>query len=153
MDGVRSEKISDVLLSKGAEMTLEKAINVCRTNEITKLQTKEMSSDKEVNGISKKKLQKASKPKKRVRESDKVVKSDQKNELNRINDEKRCKFCGRIPNQENILHMGRNVVNIRKKSFGNYCYTQKVHEIPAPLDDFVLKRLQQLKRRKQMKYL
>ena len=117
MDGVRSEKISDVLLSKGAEMTLEKAIYVCRTNEITKLQTKEMSSDKEVNGISKKKLQKASKPKKRVRESDKVVKSDQKNELNRINDEKRCKFCGRIPNQENILHMGRNVVNIRKKSF------------------------------------
>lgn len=56
MDGVRSEKISDVLLRKGAEMTLEKAINVCRTNEITKLQMKEMRSDKEVNGISKKKL-------------------------------------------------------------------------------------------------
>ena len=56
MDGVRSEKISDVLLRKGAEMTLEKAINVCRTNEIFKLQMKEMRSDKEVNGISKKKL-------------------------------------------------------------------------------------------------
>ena len=56
MDGVRSEKISDVLLRKGAEMTLEKAINVCRTNEITKLQMKEMRSDKEVNEISKKKL-------------------------------------------------------------------------------------------------
>ena len=56
MDGVRSEKISDVLLRKGAEMTLEKAINVCRSNEITKLQMKEMRSDKEVNGISKKKL-------------------------------------------------------------------------------------------------
>ena len=56
MDGVRSEKISDVLLGKGAEMTLEKAINVCRTNQITKLQMKEMRSDKEVNGISKKKL-------------------------------------------------------------------------------------------------
>ena len=47
-----------------------------------------------------------------------MVKSDQKKGFNRINDEKRCKFCGRIPNQENILHKGRNVaVNVRKKSF------------------------------------
>ena len=56
IDGVRSEKISDALLRKGAEMRLEKAINVCRTNEIIKLQMKEMRSDKKVNGISKKKL-------------------------------------------------------------------------------------------------
>ena len=96
MDGIRSKKVRDVLLRKGAEMTLEKAINVCRTDDITKLQMKEMSNDKEVNGISKQKLWKASKQKKQVGEPDKVIKSDQKNGPNRSNDRKKCKFCGRI---------------------------------------------------------
>ena len=38
---------------------------MCFTDEITKLQMKEMSNDKEVTGISKKKLWKASKQKKK----------------------------------------------------------------------------------------
>ena len=42
-----------------------KSMNMCFTDEITKLQMKEMSNDKEVNGISKKKLWKASKQKKK----------------------------------------------------------------------------------------
>ena len=54
MDGIRSKKVHDILLRKGAEMTLAKAINICRTDEITKLQMKKMSIDKEVNGIKKK---------------------------------------------------------------------------------------------------
>ena len=65
MNGIRLEKIRDVLLRKGAERTLEKAINMCFADEITKLQMKEMSNDKEVTGISKKKLWKASKQKKK----------------------------------------------------------------------------------------
>ena len=40
VDGIRSEKIRHVLLRKGVEMTLEKAINICRTEEITKMQMK-----------------------------------------------------------------------------------------------------------------
>ena len=72
-DIIRSEKVRDVLLGKGAEMTLEKAINICCTDEITKIQMKEISIDKEVNGIFKKKLWKASKQKMQVGESDKVV--------------------------------------------------------------------------------
>ena len=55
-----------------------------------------MSIDKEVNGIFKKKLQKASKQKEQVGESDKVVKRDQKSASNRSNDGKKCKFFGRI---------------------------------------------------------
>ena len=54
-------------------------VNVCCTDEITKLQMKEVSNDKEINEISKKKLCKASKQKKQVLESYKLVKSDQKN--------------------------------------------------------------------------
>ena len=60
-------------------MTLEKVINICSTVEITKLQMKEVSNDKEVNETSKKKLCKASKQKKQIGESYKLVKSDQKN--------------------------------------------------------------------------
>ena len=78
VDQIISEKVRDVLLRKGTEMTLEKAINICRTDEITKRQMKEMRIDKEVNGIFLNKLWKPSKQKNQVEESDKVVKSDQK---------------------------------------------------------------------------
>ena len=78
VDQIISEKVIDVLLRKGAEMTLKKAINICRTDEITKSQMKEMRIDKKVNGIFLKKLWKPSKQKNQVGESDKVVKSDQK---------------------------------------------------------------------------
>ena len=46
MDGSRSDKIRDTLLRKGVEVTLEKAINICRSEEITKMQIKEMNSGK-----------------------------------------------------------------------------------------------------------
>ena len=78
VDQIISEKVIDVLLRKGVEITLEKAINICRTDEITKSQMKEMRIDKKVNGIFLKKLWKPSKQKNQVGESDKVVKSDQK---------------------------------------------------------------------------
>ena len=45
-----------------------------RIDEIKKLQMKEMSNDKEVNGISKKELWKTSKQKKQVGELDNVIK-------------------------------------------------------------------------------
>ena len=51
VDGIRSDKIIDVLLRKGVEMSLEKAINICQTEEITKMQM----SEKEVSGISRNK--------------------------------------------------------------------------------------------------
>ena len=64
VDRIRSDKIRDALLRKGVEMTLEKAINICRTEEITKKQIKEMNSEKEVGGISRnQKWQKAQKKK------------------------------------------------------------------------------------------
>ena len=34
VDGIRSEKVCDVLVRKGAKMTLEKAINICHIDEI-----------------------------------------------------------------------------------------------------------------------
>lgn len=55
-----------------------------------------MSNDKEINETSEKKLQKVSKQKKQGRESDQVIKSDQKIGPNRSNDGKKRKFCRSI---------------------------------------------------------
>ena len=52
VDRIRLDKIRDILLRKLVEMTLEKAINICRIEEIAKMQMKEMNSKKEVGGIS-----------------------------------------------------------------------------------------------------
>ena len=55
VDGIRSDKVRDNLLRKGADLTLTKAINICRADELTRTQMKLMTKDKEVAGISKKK--------------------------------------------------------------------------------------------------
>ena len=59
VDGIKSDKCHDVLLRKGAEMTLEKAINICRTEEITKIQMQEMTNEKEVCAVRNKKRKRA----------------------------------------------------------------------------------------------
>ena len=79
---------------------------------------KEMSNDKEVNGTSKKKLWKASKQKKQVGESDKVVKSGQKNRSNRSNDGKKCKFCRRIHKPRECPAYGQECCKCKKKIIG-----------------------------------
>ena len=37
VDRIRSDKIRDVTLRKGVEITLQKAINICQTEQITKM--------------------------------------------------------------------------------------------------------------------
>ena len=37
VDRIRSDKIRDVILRKGVEITLQKAINICQTEQITKM--------------------------------------------------------------------------------------------------------------------
>ena len=69
---------SDVLLRKGVEMTLEKAIKICQTEEITKMQMKEMNSEKEVGGISR----------------NQKWKKENKKGSTQTMDGKECKICG-----------------------------------------------------------
>ena len=51
VDGIRSSRVRDVLLRKGTDLTLEKAINICRTDETTRQQIKVMDSDVEIAGM------------------------------------------------------------------------------------------------------
>ena len=150
VDGIRSEKIRDVLLRKGAEMTLVKAINICRTDEITRMQMKEMS-DKEINGINKKKYWKSSKHKKQGGGSDQAaIKRDQKDESSRSNDGKKCKFCGRIHKPRECPAYGQECHKCKKKNhWASCCYTRKVHEASAePTEDFVIEEVETSKEKK-----
>ena len=92
VDGIRSDKIRDVLLRKGVEMTLEKAINICQTEEITKMHMKEMNSEKEVGGISRN--QKWKKAQNKKRGSDDRQKKEIKKGSSQTMDGKGYKFCG-----------------------------------------------------------
>ena len=92
VDGIRSDKIRDVLLRKGVVMTLEKAINICRTEQITKMQMKEMNSEKEVGGISRN--QKWKKTQKGKGGSYDRQKKENKKGSSQNMDGKKCKYCG-----------------------------------------------------------
>ena len=48
VEKIKPDNIRDVLLRKGVEMLLG---NICQTEEITKIQMREMNSEKELGGI------------------------------------------------------------------------------------------------------
>jgi hypothetical protein len=52
VDGIKSEKVRDNLIRKGSDLTLDKSINICRSDEVTKSQMKLMGKEKEIAGIS-----------------------------------------------------------------------------------------------------
>ena len=139
VDGIRSEKIRDVLLQKGVEMTLEKVINICRTGEITKMQMKEMNSEKEVGGISRN--QKWKKAQKEKGGSDDRQKKENKKGSTQTMDGKKFKFCGRIHKPRERPAYGQECHKCKKKNhWASCCMTKKVHEASTKSDDdFVIK--------------
>ena len=114
VDGIRSDKIRDALLSKVVEITLEKAINICQTEEITKMQ---MNSEKAVGGISRN--QKRKKAQKRKQESEKrhrrkKIRRDQLRPWMGRN----VNFVDKSRNQDSVLHKDRNATSAKRRITG-----------------------------------
>ena len=109
---IRLDKIRDILLRKLVEMTLEKAINICRIEEIAKMQMKEMNSKKEVGGISRNQKQK----KAQKRKEDQII--DRRKKIRRDHLRswigRNVNFVNEFTNQESALHMGRNATRAKR---------------------------------------
>ena len=117
VDGIRSDKIRDALLSKVVEITLEKAINICQTEEITKMQMKKMNSEKAVGGILRNRKWK--KAQKRKQESDnryrrKKIRRDQLRPWMGRN----VNFVDKSRNQDSVLHKDRNATSAKRRITG-----------------------------------
>ena len=116
-------KSDNVLCGKGVEMTLEKAINICRTEEITKMQMKEMNSEKEMGGISRNQKWKRAQKRKEDQTMDrrKKIRKDQLRPwMGRdIN------FVDEFTNQESVLHMGSNAKVQKEESLGKLLYDKE----------------------------
>ena len=56
VDGIELDSMRDTLFKKGTNLTLEKSIDICRADEVSKKQMKLMSQDKEIGKIDRKKF-------------------------------------------------------------------------------------------------
>ena len=124
VDGIRSDKIRDALLSKVVEITLEKAINICQTEEITKMQMKKMNSEKAVGGILRNRKWK--KAQKRKQESDnryrrKKIRRDQLRPWMGRN----VNFVDKSTNQESVVHIDRNATSAKRRITGQPAVWQR----------------------------
>ena len=116
-------KSDNVLCGKGVEMTLEKAINICRTEEITKMQMKEMNSEKEMGGISRnQKWKKAQK-----RKEDQTIDRRKKIRKDQLRPwmGRDVNFVDKFTNQESVLHMGSNAKVQKEESLGKLLYDKE----------------------------
>ena len=115
-------------------MTLEKAINICQTEEITKMQMKEMNSEKKLVGISRnQKWKKAQEGK--IGSDDRQKKENTKGSTQTM-DGKKCKFCGRIHKPRECPAYGQECHKCKNKNhWASYCMTKKVHKASTKSDD------------------
>ena len=88
--GIQSDKIRDTLLRKGMGMTLEKAIEINRTEEVTRRQMQLLKTEKEVDYINKRSRKQLSKTTKLATKKDK----DDKVSTSNIQ-HKKCSYCGK----------------------------------------------------------
>ena len=112
VNGIILDKIRYAPLRKGIEMTLEKAITIWRTEEMTKMQMKEMDSEKEMGGISRNQQQK----KAQKRKEDQII--DRRKKIRRDHLRswigRNVNFVNEFTNQESALHMGRNATRAKR---------------------------------------
>ena len=120
VDGIESNQLRDVLLRKGSNLNLEKAIEICRADEVTKKQLQLMLQDKEIGKIHRKKLkfyqrktEKDSKDSEGIRDGGK----DGKN--------KKCKYCGRIHKPKMCPAYGQECRKCKKKNHWAICCQSK----------------------------
>ena len=91
VDGIKLTQVRDVLLWKGSNLNLEKAIEICRVDEVTKKELQLRLQEKEIRKINKKKTKFYQKKVDRESKDPEGTSDGGKDGEN-----KKCRFCGRI---------------------------------------------------------
>ena len=124
VDGIESNQVRDVLLRKGSNLNLEKAIEICRADEVTKKQLQLMLQEKEVAKIQKKKQKFYQK------KHDKDVKDlEGATDGGKDGKNKKCKYCGRIHKPKMCPAYGQECRKCKKKNhWASCCQSRNVNE-------------------------
>ena len=138
VDGIKSDKLRDTLLRKGGGLTLDRAIEICRIDEMTRQQMKVMSDDKEVAAINRG----AGGSRKRLHDKEsnessnhnrwrntKTTKQTGKGFKGESTYRKKCQYCGRIHKPKNCPAFGQECRRCKKKNhWANCCTTKMISE-------------------------
>ena len=148
--GIQSDKVRDRLLREGSELTLEKSIDICRSNKVTQQQMKLFHGECEVNSLNKRQAEQNNKNHKRALSSDGKWKGKQRQAGNtEKGNSEECRNCGRRHEVRNCPAYGKECFKCQKKNhFAKMCRTdlkqsrelhKRVKEIRADTnDDFVI---------------
>ena len=125
VDGIQSDKIRDTLLPKGTGMTLEKAIEINRTEEVTRRQMQLLKNEREVDYINKRSRKQLSKTTKSVTKKDK----DDKVSTSNIQ-HKNCSYCGKQHKPRECPAYGQICRKCKKKNhWASCCRSKTIHEV------------------------
>ena len=115
-------------MRKGTDMTLDKAINICRTEEITKMQMKEIKNDKEICGI-RTKSYKNNRFTNSQGGTDQKKRGDEQSKWNQTIVGKKCRFCGKIHKPRECPAYGKECYKCHKKNhWASCCMSKSIHE-------------------------
>ena len=89
VDGIQSDKIRDTLLRKGADLTLKKAIDVCRADETTNHEMKTIKQKIGVDAVQRNRRRSNNDNRGKMEHTAQAATST------KTNNQKKCKYCGK----------------------------------------------------------
>ena len=148
IDGIQSDKIRNTLLRKGAGMTLEKAVEINRIEEVTRRQMLLLKNEKDVDYINKRSWKQSSKATKSETKKDKDEKVSTRNIQN-----KKCSYCGKQHKPRSCPAYGQICRKCKKKNhWASCCRSKSINEATKENyddDDFLIEQVTIDERRQQ----
>lgn len=134
--GCKSVKVREELIKQGSELTLQKAIDIARTQEISQAQLKSMAGAEQVNNIRRQEDKKRN-TKERLPGKMKTPEAKQsKSTRSSANTRKPCSRCGNRHEYNKCPAYGKECLKCKKPNhFAKMCQSSDVHNIDEESDD------------------
>ena len=129
VDGIQSEKIQDTLLRKGVDLSLKKAIDVCRADEATNYEMKIIKQEIDVDGVQRNSRRSNNDNRGKMQHTARAVTSTT------TNNQKKCKYCGKQHLPKQCLAFGQVQNKVKKVRNKEEQANEKMKKNKQQLDD------------------
>ena len=119
VDGIQSNNIQDTLLRKGSDLTLNKAIDVCRADETTNHEMKIIKQEIDVGAVQRKRRRSNNDNRGKMQHTARAATSTT------TNNQKKCKYVESNTCRSNVQHLVKHAENVGKSITGRIVAMQE----------------------------
>ena len=143
-DGIQSDKIRDTLLRKGADLTLKKAMDVCRADETTNQEMKIIKQEIDVDAVQRNRRRSSNDNRGKMQHSARAAATT-------ANNQKKYKHCGKEHLPKQCPAFGQTCRKYKKKNHWPHCCNARIIKENQRTEDYVTEAVKKEVGKKTMK--